>query len=78
MTEKFKNQNLIWEILFVQLILKESSARETAQTIVIIYIQQQKSFMTPYHHIESIIYPRDRMKIYYFLLNYLLNKTIKI
>ena len=37
-----------------------------------------KSFMILLLAIELTIYPRDIMKIFYFLLNYLLMKTIKL
>ena len=37
-----------------------------------------KSYMTLFVAIELTINPRDKMKIYYYPLNYLMNKTIKL
>ena len=57
------------EIRFVQLISNECSAKEMQQTIVINYTQKLKSYMTLFLAIESIIYPRIVMKIYYYQQN---------
>ena len=52
------------------------SKGDIQRTIVINYIQSQKLYTTPSLAIELTICPRDIMKIYYYLLNYLLKKTI--
>ena len=57
---------------------KEFLVKKTVQTIVIYYIQLLKSYMIPSLAIELTIYPRDKMKTYYYLQNYLWNKTIKL
>ena len=57
---------------------KEFLVKKTVQTIVIYYIQLLKSYMIPSLAIELTIYPRDKMKTFYYLQNYLWNKTIKL
>ena len=64
--------------LVVQLTIKKCSQKEIVQITAINYIQSQKSYMIQYLVIVSTIYPRDIMKIYCYLLNYLLNKIIKL
>ena len=70
---KFKSGQLV-----VRLILNESSAKAIRQIGVISYTQLQKSYTTLFLVIELTIYPRDIIKTHYYLLNYLLNKTIKL
>ena len=49
--------------------IKKYSQKEIVQIIVTCFIQKLKLYTILYHHIDSTIYLRDILKIYYYLLN---------
>ena len=63
------NPNLNKDSLFVQLILNESLVKVIRRIGVINYTQLLKSYTTSSLAIELTFYPRDIIKIYYYLLN---------
>ena len=58
--------------------MKRVLVREIQQIIAINYIQSQKVFMKPSPHMELTLCPRDIIKTYFYQVNFLLNKKIKL